>query len=210
MRRVGGVLPFEIRAWLAAAGAVLIASVATPTLIEHFSAPKPQVEASPQDLAPRPMPAASNPEQPSQSVNREHKAARETGHASTRAARAADYKTPSKLKKTEAAQAGPAETGRASWYKIAAKTASGETMDVEALTAAHPTLPMGTMVLVENLDNGRSVKVRINDRGPFTGNRIIDVSQAAAEKLDMIGDGVVNVRVSRVPQVMTAGAAAAP
>ena len=71
-------------------------------------------------------------------------------------------------------------------------------MDDDALTAAHPFLPLGAQVLVENLDNGRSVMVRINDRGPFAHNRIIDVSRAAAEKLDMIADGVANVRVSRV------------
>ena len=92
----------------------------------------------------------------------------------------------------------------------AAKTASGEDMDAEALTAAHRTLPIGTMVLVENLDNGRVVKVCINDRGPFTGNRIIDVSQAAAKELDMVADGVANVRVTRVPAVIAAGAGGTP
>lgn len=93
---------------------------------------------------------------------------------------------------------GPAETGRASWYDLASATASGETMDGDDLTAAHPSLPLGTKVLVENLDNGRSVVVRINDRGPFTHDRIIDVSKAAAEKLDMVVNGVANVRVRRL------------
>jgi rare lipoprotein A len=103
--------------------------------------------------------------------------------------------------KTKAVNIRPFETGAASWYELAAKTASGEVMEGDALTAAHRTLPLGTMVLVENLDNGRSVKVRINDRGPFTGKRIIDVSKVAAEKLDMIADGVANVRLSRVEEV---------
>jgi rare lipoprotein A len=76
-------------------------------------------------------------------------------------------------------------------------------MDEDALTAAHPSLPLGTKVLVENLDNGRSVVVRINDRGPFAGNRIIDVSKAAAEKLDMMADGVANVRIRRVEAVVS-------
>lgn len=93
------------------------------------------------------------------------------------------------------------EMGRASWYDLASATASGETMDGDDLTAAHPSLPLGTHVLVENLDNGRSVVVRINDRGPFTPNRIIDVSKAAAEKLDMVADGVANVRVSRLDTI---------
>ena len=71
-------------------------------------------------------------------------------------------------------------------------------MDDVDLTAAHPSLPLGTKVLVENLDNGRFVVVRINDRGPFTHNRIIDLSKAAAEKLGMVAQGVANVRVSRL------------
>jgi len=100
--------------------------------------------------------------------------------------------------KPDIAATGPAETGRASWYDLASATASGETMEGDDLTAAHPSLPLGTKVLVENLDNGRSVVVRINDRGPFTHDRIIDVSKAAAEKLDMVADGVANVRVSRL------------
>jgi rare lipoprotein A len=93
---------------------------------------------------------------------------------------------------------GKIEIGRASWYKLASATASGENMDGDDFTAAHPSLPIGTRVLVENLDNGRSVIVRINDRGPFAGNRIIDVSKAAAEQLDMISAGVAKVRVSPI------------
>ena len=102
--------------------------------------------------------------------------------------------------KPKITSSGSPETGRASWYKLQAVTASGEAMDGDALTAAHPSLPIGTRVLVENLDNGRSIVVRINDRGPFTHNRIIDLSEAAAEQLDMIADGVANVRVSRVDE----------
>lgn len=107
------------------------------------------------------------------------------------------------IKQTEPAAGEPPETGRASWYGIQATTASGEAMDEDALTAAHPSLPLGTNVLVENLDNGRSVVVRINDRGPFARNRIIDVSKAAAEKLDMMADGVANVRIRRVEAVVS-------
>jgi rare lipoprotein A len=91
--------------------------------------------------------------------------------------------------KPKIATRGSPETGRGSWYKLDAVTASGEAMDGDALTAAHPHLLIGTQVLVENLDNGRSVIVRINDRGPFTHNRIIDLSEAAAEQLDLIADG---------------------
>ncbi len=119
---------------------------------------------------------------------------------------------PTPMQRAEAPKPKPApgfkpETGRASWYDLAAATASGETMDGGDLTAAHPSLPMGTHVLVENLDNGRSVIVRINDRGPFTGNRIIDVSRAAAVKLGMVAKGVARVRVSRIEAVEASMAA---
>ena len=90
------------------------------------------------------------------------------------------------------------QTGLASWYgkKFQSKrTASGEKFDMQKLTAAHKTLPFNTLVLVENLKNGRTVRVRINDRGPFVEGRIIDLSRKAAEKLGMIVDGVVPVRI---------------
>lgn len=93
-----------------------------------------------------------------------------------------------------AAQA--AQVGHASWYALTSKTASGEQMNPSALTAAHRSLPFGTKVLVENLRNGRSVVVRINDRGPFVGGRIIDVSKGAAAQLGMIHSGTAKVRVT--------------
>jgi rare lipoprotein A (peptidoglycan hydrolase) len=74
-------------------------------------------------------------------------------------------------------------------------TASGESYDKEELTAAHRNLPFGTKVLVKNLRNNRSVIVRINDRGPFAGDRLIDLSKAAAEELGMIQSGVVEVEL---------------
>lgn len=90
------------------------------------------------------------------------------------------------------------ETGLASWYgpKFHGKlTASGEVFNQEKFTAAHPTLPWGSRVKVTNLDNGKSVEVRINDRGPFGRGRIIDVSRAAARALGMVGRGVTTVRL---------------
>lgn len=75
------------------------------------------------------------------------------------------------------------------------KTANGEIYDMYAMTAAHRTLPFGTRIRVRNTDNGRSVVVRINDRGPFKDDRIIDVSLAAAKELQMIGPGTVWVRL---------------
>ena len=75
------------------------------------------------------------------------------------------------------------------------KTANGETFDTAKLTAAHRTLPFGTRVRVTNLVNGKSVDVRINDRGPFVAGRVIDLSPAAARKLDMIRAGIVRVKL---------------
>jgi peptidoglycan lytic transglycosylase len=88
------------------------------------------------------------------------------------------------------------QVGHASWYALHSRTASGETMNPGDLTAAHRSLPFGTRVLVENLSNGHSVVVRINDRGPFVAGRIIDVSKAAASSLGMLGSGTAKVRVS--------------
>jgi rare lipoprotein A len=90
------------------------------------------------------------------------------------------------------------EIGIASWYGHpyhGRAAASGEIYDMEKLTAAHRTLAFGTVVRVRNLDNGRSVDVRINDRGPFVDGRIIDLSRAAARKIDMIGPGTAKVRL---------------
>jgi rare lipoprotein A len=90
------------------------------------------------------------------------------------------------------------QTGQASWYTLDSPTANGENMDDAALTAAHNFLPFGTKVLIENIANGRSVVVRINDRGPFVAGRIIDPSKAAAEALDFIAAGVADVRLSEI------------
>jgi rare lipoprotein A len=88
------------------------------------------------------------------------------------------------------------QVGHASWYALHSRTASGEMMNPSEMTAAHRSLPFGTKVLVENLTNGHSVVVRINDRGPFIGGRIIDVSKAAASALGMLGSGTARVKVS--------------
>ncbi len=88
--------------------------------------------------------------------------------------------------------------GVASWYGAkfhGRTTASGEPYDMNAMTAAHPSLPFGTKVRVTNLENGRSVVLRINDRGPFAKRRIIDVSRHAAEHLGFLGTGLARVRV---------------
>ncbi len=94
--------------------------------------------------------------------------------------------------------AGSFETGIASWYGDpyhGRRAANGEIYDMDQLTAAHRTLPFGTRVRVKNLDNGSEVEVRITDRGPFIGGRIIDLSRAAARSIRMIGPGTARVRL---------------
>ena len=86
--------------------------------------------------------------------------------------------------------------GGASWYAMTSLTASGERANPNAMTAAHKSLPFGTMVVVENLSNKRKVKVRINDRGPFVRGRVIDVSKAAAARLGMVRSGTARVKVT--------------
>ena len=100
-----------------------------------------------------------------------------------------------------------AQTGKASYYKHGARTANGERFDPHGFTAAHRTLPFGTKVLVTNVKTGKSVIVRINDRGPFIKNRIIDVSYGAAKVLGITATGVATVKI--VPLKKSAAAPAA-
>jgi rare lipoprotein A len=94
----------------------------------------------------------------------------------------------------------PGETfGIASFYTEGSQTASGEKFDGHQLTAAHPTLPFGTRVRITNVTNGRSVTVRINDRGPFVPGRVVDVSYFAAESLGMTEQGIAKVKLEVVP-----------
>ena len=101
-------------------------------------------------------------------------------------------------------QAKPADTfvqvGLASWYgsfHAGQRTASGEAFDSDAMTAAHRTLPLGTLVRVTNIANGRTVTVRINDRGPRDRSRIIDLSRSAAQALGFVADGVMKVKIEQ-------------
>src|SRR5260370_4845092 len=93
------------------------------------------------------------------------------------------------------------EEGLASWYGDdfhGRLTANGEVFDMDSLSAAHPTLPMPCYARVTNISNGKSLVVRVNDRGPYHGNRLIDVSNKAAQLLDFKGNGVARVRVEYV------------
>jgi peptidoglycan lytic transglycosylase len=108
---------------------------------------------------------------------------------------------------------GYVERGVASWYgpgfhKI--RTSTGELYDMYGMTAAHKTLPLPAYVRVTNLQNGRSVVVRVNDRGPFVGNRIIDMSYTAAAKLDMLRNGTAMVEVRSIDQSIAVPVEPAP
>jgi len=97
---------------------------------------------------------------------------------------------------------GQEQVGVASWYGKEFQgrpTASGERYDLHALTAAHRTLPFGTRVKVTNLENGRSVIVRINDRGPNQPGRLIDLSYAAARQIGLVANGTAKVRIEILP-----------
>jgi len=102
------------------------------------------------------------------------------------------------------------QVGVASWYGPGFhgnRTANGEIYDQYELTAAHPSLPLGTRVMVTNLENGRAVQVRVNDRGPFVDGRAIDLSYAAARTIGMVGPGTVRVRIEVLGPTTLAAAA---
>ena len=100
------------------------------------------------------------------------------------------------------------EEGTASWYGIpfhGRRAANGEIFDMNSLVAAHRTLPFGSILRVTNLNNGREVQVRVIDRGPFVGDRILDLARAAAVSLDMIGTGTAPVRIELLSGPSPAG-----
>ena len=93
------------------------------------------------------------------------------------------------------------QTGTASWYGRqfhGRKTASGETFDMNAMTAAHRSLPLNCFIRVTNKNNGKSVVVKVNDRGPFHGNRVLDLSYGAAKQLGITNAGTAHVNIERV------------
>jgi rare lipoprotein A len=95
-------------------------------------------------------------------------------------------------------EAHPASSGVASFYSEGQETANGEQFNPNELTAAHPTLPFGTRLRVTNVSTGRSVTVRVNDRGPYVHGRVVDVSYSAARALGMLHAGVANVKLDVV------------
>jgi rare lipoprotein A len=200
MRGVAGVFPLNIASmtWAAAVVVAAVWVLAALYVADRLVSTHQPTPPSTATIAP----------EPSQIPNRAKKAARETSRQAAAnlppeiVTPEPEIVTPIPEEADGEEQDAPAETGRASWYDLASATASGEMMDKTRLTAAHPSLPLGSHVRVANLDNGRTIVVRINDRGPFAKDRIIDLSKAAAEQLDMIEAGVARVSVSPVESVV--------
>lgn len=120
------------------------------------------------------------------------------GNVSSQEATMRPYTVNGKTYYPTVVEVGDTATGTASWYGPnfhGKKTSNGETYNMYALTAAHKTLPMNTMVKVTSLKNGKTTTVRINDRGPFVAGRVIDLSKAAATEIAMIADGTAPVKL---------------
>jgi rare lipoprotein A len=132
---------------------------------------------------------------PSRQASREHN--QTISFAPNRRVAVAKKHTPFASNK-KAAETQVASRGIASFYTEGTQTASGEKFNTNELTAAHPTLPFGTRLRVTNVASGRSVTVRVNDRGPYVAGRVVDVSYAAAETLGMVGGGVAKVKLDVV------------
>lgn len=132
---------------------------------------------------------------PSRQASLEHN--RKTSFVTNRRVAATRKHTPfASIKNSAGTQV--ASHGLASFYTEGTQTANGEKFDTHELTAAHRTLPFGTRLRVTNVTSGRSVTVRINDRGPFVPGRVVDVSYAAAETLGMVGGGIAKVKLDVV------------
>lgn len=131
--------------------------------------------------------------------SRRHKATAKPSSEKTISIETLKGKTGSTTTNTSSNTSSSTMRGGASYYADkydGRKTASGEVFRQNKLTAAHRTLPFGTMVRVKNIKNGKTVDVKVNDRGPFVSGRIIDLSRSAAEKIDLIREGVAEVEVT--------------
>ncbi len=159
-------------------------------------APSPFVQNKTQFAAPAPMPTATGQARfdlraaPSRNIAHHSVVRRVT------VARKPDPATPAVLDAHP--KANSSSYGVASFYNEDEWTASGERFNTHAMTAAHPSLPFGTRLRVTNVTNGRSVVVRINDRGPYVPGRVVDLSESAAESLGMVERGVVKVKLDVV------------
>jgi rare lipoprotein A len=160
-------------------------------------APSPFVQNRTQFAAPAPTPTATRHARFDLRTAPSGNIARHSVVRKVTVARKPDPATPAVLNAHPAAKANVSD-GVASFYTEDEWTASGERFNTHAMTAAHPTLPFGTRLRVTNVTNGRSVVVRINDRGPFVPGRVVDLSESAAESLGMVERGIVKVKLDVV------------
>jgi rare lipoprotein A len=158
-------------------------------------APSPFVQNRTQFAAPAPMPTATRQAGFDLRAARSRNIAHRSVVRRVTVAKKPDPATPAVL---DAHPKPSASYGVASFYTEDEWTASGERFNTHAMTAAHPTLPFGTRLRVTNVTNGRSVVVRINDRGPYVHGRVVDLSGSAAESLGMVERGVVKVKLDVV------------
>jgi rare lipoprotein A len=218
MRRVAGVSPLNasVVTWVAALAVVAVSASAAlyvaDTIVAADEPAKPRMAKLAPTLrlaaiAPAPLQIPNRPKKQAREPFKQARLAPEIGAPKPEPSKpGAERRAPQNEAEIAATPPSPqdekdntpVESGRASWYALPGPTASGERMNANALTAAHPTLPFGSKVKVVNLANGREIVVRINDRGPFAKNRIIDLSKAAAAQLGMIASGVARVKVSPV------------
>jgi len=150
--------------------------------------------------------------QPPEPASKQTQSAQSTGEARSKRGNPPFYEVFGRRYTVMASSTGYQERGVASWYGKkfhGRQTSNGEVYNMYAMTGAHKTLPLPTTVRVTNLRNGKSVTVRLNDRGPFVKDRIIDLSYAAAKELDMIATGTTLVEVVAVPAAATTITAAA-
>jgi rare lipoprotein A len=160
-------------------------------------APSPFVQNKTQFAAPAPMPSSTKHAALDLRTASPGNIARHSVVRKVTVAKKPDPTTPAVLNAHPAAKTTPSD-GVASFYNEDEWTASGERFNTRAMTAAHPTLPFGTRLRVTNVTNGRSVVVRINDRGPYVPGRVVDLSEAAAENLGMVERGIVKVKLDVV------------
>jgi rare lipoprotein A len=160
-------------------------------------APSPFVQNKTQFAAPAPMPTATRQAALDLRIAPSGNIARHSVVRKVTVARKPNPATPAVMNAHPAAKTKSSD-GVASFYNEDEWTASGERFNTHAMTAAHPTLPFGTRLRVTNVTNGRSVVVRINDRGPYVRGRVVDLSEAAAENLGMVERGIVKVKLDVV------------
>jgi rare lipoprotein A len=161
-------------------------------------APSPFVQNKTQFAAPASMPTATRQAALDLRTAPSGNIARHSVVRKVTVAKKPDPATPAVLNAHPVAKANSSSYGVASFYTEDEWTANGERFNTHAMTAAHPTLPFGTRLRVTNVSNGRSVVVRINDRGPYVPGRVVDLSEQAAETLGMVERGIVKVKLDVV------------